>query len=191
MQSGTVVAFEHGDDLVEIGMVAGEVLVVLVKQEVAGGDDETRPKLLGSPPVLVLDVAGEKGPCPCPDLGGREQGHRLDRLRPYDLGRGSVFVEKDREWHLFILDEGLGVPLAAGADGDDPGSGYQNLFVSVADLTGPLAACDSAEMAKKQDQVGLVSPHIAEPARIPFGIDQCFCCQSINIERHGRTLDGN
>jgi hypothetical protein len=34
----------------------------------------------------------------------------------------------------------------------------------------------------------LVCPHITEPVWVTFGIDQRFCCQCLNIERHTGEL---
>jgi hypothetical protein len=93
-------------------------------------------------------------------LSGRQQGHRADAFRPHNLGGGAVLVEQHGKWHRLVLDEGLCVPFATRADSDDPCPGCQDLVVSLADLTGPFATGDSAKVAKKENQVGLVRPHI-------------------------------
>ena len=85
---------------------------------------------------------------------------------------------------MLIFDEGLGVAAAAGADGGNARSCGEDLVVSVADLTGPLAAGQSAEVAEKQDHLWLGRPPVAEAFLAAVGIDEYLIGQSLDVKLH-------
>ena len=85
---------------------------------------------------------------------------------------------------MLIFDEGLGVAAAAGADGGNARSCGEDLVVSVADLTGPLAAGQSAEVAEKQDHLWPGRPPVAEAFLVAVGIDEYLIGQSLDVKRH-------
>jgi hypothetical protein len=55
------------------------------------------------------------------------------------------------------------VSAPAGADGCHPCPGCDKFLVSVSDLTGPLAARQSAEVSQEQEDVRIGGPQIPEP----------------------------
>ena len=71
-------------------------------------------------------------------------------LGPDDSGGRAVLVEQHRERDGLVLDERLGVPASTRTDGSDRSSGGEDLLVPIADLTGPLATRQSAEVAKEE-----------------------------------------
>lgn len=46
-------------------------------------------------------------------------------------------------------------------------------------------------MAQEENQMGLISPKVAEPVWVALGIHDPLCCQGFNIEGHTRTYDGS
>jgi hypothetical protein len=78
----------------------------------------------------------------------------------------------------------LGVPTAASADGGDAGSGVDELLISIANLTGPLAARESAEVAQEEQHLGLVYPQVPEPLLGAVGVDESMGCEERHVERH-------
>lgn len=67
-------------------------------------------------------------------------------------------VEKNGEREFFILDECLGVPSTARAHRDYWDCGVDEVLGSVANLTGPLAASQSAEMTQEEKDGGPLRP---------------------------------
>ena len=148
------VCCQRGQYLIELGVIAGVIFEVLVEELVAGCDDEGGSQLLPAAAGVLLTVSG----CRCPQtslhLGRLDEIEAAQVVGTDDLGGRPVFVQEHVEGDLLIFDEGFGIPLAAGADGNHPGTRGKDLVVSIADLTGPLAAGQSAEVAEEQDNVG-------------------------------------
>ncbi len=166
-------------------MVPGKLLEVLVEELIAGADDQRRTELLPPAARISLPVAT----CSCSkaggDLGGLHQVEGAEVVRPDDLGGGTVFVQQHVEGHLFVLDERLGVAFAAGADGDHARPLCDDLVVSVADLTGPLTASQSAEMPEKQQDLRVMAPAVPESRFVGVGIDEDLISECGNVEWHG------
>jgi hypothetical protein len=118
------------------------------------------------------------------DGGGSHERPDAERIRGNDLGGRAVFVEQHGEGHVLVFDEGDGVPPPSGADGGHPGPGSGDLVVSIADLTGPLAAGESAEVTQEEEGVGLLGPQIAEAVLGPLRIDENLLGETDGIERH-------
>jgi hypothetical protein len=180
-------SIDRGEHLVEIGVVACEIFVVGISQHVPWRDHECRSELRGSTSGPVLAVPSDHRAGPCEELSRRQHGQRGRLLRAGDPGSRPVLVEQDPERDLLILDEGLGVTLAACPDGRDPGSGCEDLIVPVADLTGPLTTCQSTEMTQEQDDLGLIGPHSAQPHLGSIRFDHHGVGQRNDIE-HDRMV---
>ncbi|HSR44354.1 MAG TPA: hypothetical protein VLT15_03870 [Acidimicrobiia bacterium] len=143
-------------------MVAGVVFVVGVEELIPGADDERCAEL--KRPAARAPLTMSLGEAPRRRCPGRRGDDRSDSqlLRARYFGRGSLFVEQDTERNLFVFDESLGVAPTAGADGGDTRTGVENLVVSLTDLTGPLPTSQSAEVAEKQDHLGMLGPEVPE-----------------------------
>ncbi len=153
-------------------MVAGVVLEVLVQDLIARPHHDGRTELHGPASRLALPVPRGEGPEARRELAGTDQCCDADGSRAHNLGSGAFLVEEDGEWNVLFLDEGLRIPAASGAYGGHLRPGGEYLFVSVADLTGPLTARQSTEMTKEQNHLGLIAPEIAQPLLGTVGIDQ-------------------
>ena len=169
-------------------MVACKVLVVGVAKLVAGSDDQRRAELERAPAGIALAVAGDGRSNSGDDLAGREQLESRRRLGAGDLGGGPVLIEKDREGNSLGFDEGLGISFASGADRSDFRPGGPYLVVSIADLTGPLTAGQSAKVAEEEDHLWLVCPQVAQPHRILIRVDHHGFGQGRDIEAHGERV---
>ncbi len=86
---------------------------------------------------------------------------------------------------MLVFNEGTGIAAAAGADGRNARSRGKYLVVSFADLTGPLAARQSAKMAEKQDHLRSGRPPVTEAFLGAVGIDEYLIGQSFDVKRHG------
>jgi len=89
---------------------------------------------------------------------------------------------------LLVFDEGLGVSPAPRSDCRDPDPGCNEIVVSIADLTGPLATRQSAEVTEKQNDFRSFRPEIAEALLDPIGIDDDVVGKMGDIKRHGPAL---
>ena len=153
-------------------MVTGEVLEVRIQQFVARSDHEGGAQLHRPTTRLLLAVSARGRPGtgdPC--TGPHHRGHP-DLLGAGDLRCSAVLIQQNGKRHPLILDECLGITLPARADGGDLDTCCDEVVVSVADLTGPLAAGQSAKVAEKEDHMGALLPQVAEAMRTAFGIDQ-------------------
>lgn len=175
---------DGGEYLVEVGVVAGELLVIGVEQLVAGADDECGPELERAAPRLLLDVpSGQRarrshhGPRPDharqPELAGAD-----------DLGGGAIFVEQYLEGNPLVLDERQRVALASRADGGDARTCGQDLVIPVADLTGPLAARQSTEVPKEEDHPRILLPSVAQMLGAAMRVDERVTAERRHVEGH-------
>lgn len=169
-------------------MVACELLEVLVEDLIARAHHDGRSQLGRSTAGLPLAMTTGKGTEAGGELARLQQSRRSDRCGADDVGGGSVLIQQDGKRNVLVLDEGLGVAFAACADGGDAGSGGEDLVVSVADLTGPLAAGQSAEVAKEENDLGLLGPQVAEPVFSLVGIDEDLVGELGGIERHRASV---
>ena len=165
-------AFQGLDHLIDVGVVSGEVLVVLVEDLVARGHHDRRTELEGAPTGVLLSMATSKRSESCGNGPESQDGRRPKRSRTDDLRGDAILVEENRKGHALVLDEGLGIPLATRADGRDLGTGRKDLVISIADLTGPLTTGQSTEVAEEQDDLWMLPPSIPEPVCRAFRIDQ-------------------
>jgi len=153
-------------------MVTGEILKVGIPDVITGADDQCRTELVRAPSRAPLAVAAlEALGCGNPGRRGNDRPN-AELFRSGDLGGRSLFVEQNRERDPLIFNEGLGVAPATGTDGGHARPGGEDLFVSVADLTGPLATGQSAEMAEEQDHLRLGGPTVSEAMLVAFGPDE-------------------
>ena len=169
-------------------MVACVLLEVLVEDLVAGSHHDGRPQLGRSAAGLALAMTARERPEAGRELARLQQRGRSYGGGPDDVGGGAVLIQQDGERDSLVLDEGLGVPLATGADRRDTCTRGQDLFVSVADLTGPLAARQSAEVAEEEDDLGLFGPQVTEPVLTLIGVDQDLVGELGGIERHRASV---
>lgn len=89
-----------------------------------------------------------------------------------DLGSFPIFIKEDRKGYLLVLDEGLRIPFASGAERRDGSTGCQDLLVPFTNLTGPLPARQSAKVAQKEEHVTFIRPQVAEAVGRAVGIGQ-------------------
>lgn len=165
-------------------MVAGEVLVVGVEQIVAWADDEGGSELERAASRLLLDVpSGQRA-------RRSHHGPRLDHVRQPelsgadDLGSGAVFVEQHLEGNPLVLDERQRVALAARADGRDARTCGEDLLMSVADLTGPLAARQSTEVPKEENHTRMLLPTIGQMLCAAMRVDERVTAERGHVEAH-------
>jgi hypothetical protein len=104
-------------------------------------------------------------PCVRPDQRGGIKIVHLD-----DIRSNAFFVQKDVEGHGFVLDERLRVCGITGAYGCYARSGGCDLLISISNLTGSLAARQSAEVPQKEEQLALVGPQVTESMHGAIGI---------------------
>lgn len=64
----------------------------------------------------------------------------------------------------------------------------ENLLVPITDLTGPLATCQSAEVAEKENHLWLFRPTITETVSGLIGINENLVGEGGNIEGHHLSL---
>ncbi len=172
-------------------MISSVILEILIQQFVAWRDHQSGTQLLPTAAGVALPVPSCSSPKTSPDLGRLHEIESAQRIGADRTGRRAVFVQQHIERDSLIFDEGLGVPLPTSTDGNDACARRQELVVSIADLTGPLAACQSAEMAKKQHHLGILFPSVAEPLFGFVGADQHLVGELGYIEWHrDLTLNG-
>ena len=169
-------------------MIACVVLEVLVQELISGPYDERRSELERAPPRLVLPVALDERLQPGADGGRGHIGGQADGVRLHNFGGNAVLVEEHREWEVLVLNEGLGITLAAGADRGHSDVGSGEVSLSVADLTGSLATGESAEVAEEEQHRRPIRPQVTQPVRIAVRVDQLEVTQGAYIEGHGQTL---
>lgn len=165
-------------------MVPGKRLAVLVEDFVAWTEHDGGTELKRAPTRLLLSVPSGKRANPCDHCIGAQQRRRTQLAGADDLGGPAVLIEQNRKRHLLVFDEGCGVALSARADGGDVCTRGEDLVVSIADLTGPLAAGQSAKMPQEEQHVGLLCPEITETMVGPVGIDEDLFGELNGVERH-------
>jgi hypothetical protein len=126
----------------------------------------------GAAPETALTVpANERSrtrkPCVRPDKRGGIEVVRLD-----DICSNAILVQEDFEGYGLVLDERLCVYGVAGAYGRYARSCGCDVLVSISNLTGSLAARQSAEVPEKEEQVSIVGPPVTESMHGAFGIGQ-------------------
>lgn len=168
-------------------MISGEVLKVFVQHGIAGSEDQGGAQLERSTSRLDLTVSLGKRPDTC------GEGRWLQRSQPHlvgsdNLGCGAILVEEHCERHTFIFDKRLGVTLSAGADGRDVGTSIEDFLITIADLTGPLTACQSAKVPKEQHDLIVCTPLVTEAMVGPIRVDEDMVGEGGGIKRHGGSL---
>lgn len=161
-ESGRGASAEYRQDVVDLGVISCELLEVGEEDFVSGSDHDGGAQLQRAAARLVLTIAGRERP------GGREGGsrfeggHRAEGAGAHDSGRFPLLVEEHRERHFFVIDERLRIPFSPGSDRGDAGAGFDELVVSLADLTGPLPTGESAEMSQEQQDVRGLLPEVSK-----------------------------
>lgn len=171
-------------------MIAGEVLSMLVEDLVAWSHHDRGPELGRAPPGPVLAVPAEQRADRGTHGRGARQGSDPERVGGDDLCRHTVLVEQDGERNALVIDECGGVALSSGTDRSEPCPDGENLVVSIADLTGPLATRQSAEVAQEQQNVRPVRPEIPEPMRRALWGSEDLVGEESGIERHESSWRG-
>ena len=163
-------------------MITGMILVVGVEQLVARPDHKGRTELERAAARLLLAMTPGERLQPSPDRFGRQVGGGADRVGLDDLGRRTILIEQHGERELLILDESLGVSLATGPDGNHRHAGVDEGVLFVANLTGSLAAGQSAEVAQEEEDRGPLGPQFSKRVGIAVRIDQFGRRQRFDIK---------
>lgn len=171
-------------------MVAGEIFEVGVQQLVARSNHEGRSQLERSLSWRPLAVSAHQRPAGGNRCPGSHHRGQPECLGSHHLGRLAVGVEQHREGNPLFLDEGECVAFASGADGGHFRPGGKQLLVSIADLTGPLAAGQSTKVAQKQQNVGSLPPEVPKAMELAGGILQHHVTEERNVETHDAQAIG-
>lgn len=153
-------------------MIAGVVLEVGIQQFVARPDHQGGTQLEGSATALVLAMSGRQAASPGRQGGRLGDGNQSEPSGSDEFGSQPIFVEEHVEGYPLIFNERLGITLATGSNGDHGRPCRGDLFISVADLTGPLAAGQSAKVPEEQDHGRRFRPPVTEAMLDPLGVDQ-------------------
>ena len=145
---------------------------MLVTRPVAGPDDERRAELEHTFPGHMDLVPG----APRPDRRAvrlrAEHVPGASTLHARQARGGGVVVDQDGEGDALVFDEAARVPGVTGSDRDHFGARCLDLVVSVAQLRGVLAAVQSPEVSKEDQDDGTVAPVVAEPVVFVVGAAQ-------------------
>jgi len=165
-------------------VVASELLLVAVEQFVARCHDEGCAELGGSSTRLVLAVAASEGSRTCEESVRADQCSGSETVHLDDVGGLAVLVEEDGERDGLLLNERFGVASPASAKSRHTSTRCCELFVSIADLTGPFATGCSAEVSEKQDDLEMFCPQIAQSMHPAGGIREREISEGCRVERH-------
>ena len=165
-------------------MVASKLLLVAVDQFVAWCHDEGCAELGGSSTCLALAIAASEGSCTGEESVRSDQCSCAETVHLDDVGSLTVLVEQDVERDVLVLDERLGVASPPCAESRNPCARCGDLFISIADLTGPLAAGQSAEVSEKQEDVRIFGPQIPQSMHLTGGVWEGEISKSRGIECH-------
>lgn len=171
-------------------MITCKVLSVFVHDVVTWAYDDRCTQLHRPGTTLGLAMAAGKRPNACADCGRAYEGAEAKLVGLDDLGCGAVRVEQHRERHVLVFDEGRCIATSSRADRRDSGARRKQLFVSVADLTGPFTARESPEVAKEEQHMGLVCPQVTQPLLCVVGSDKHLVAQEACVECHVGTPSG-
>lgn len=141
-------------------MVTGILLAVLEQQLVAWPDHERGAQLHGPGAGSVLAIAGRERSRRRHDGGASQQGRGSDLARLHGRSCVAVLVEKHRKREVLVFDECLRIVATPGADRSHRVG--RELVLALADLTGPLPARESAEMAQEEQRMGGVRPQVSQ-----------------------------
>jgi hypothetical protein len=167
-------------------VVAGKILAIGIAHDVSRPDHDRPSELERACAGLALAVSGGERPDAGPELRRSHEGERPDPIGADDAGRSAVGVEEHHEGHPFLFDERRGVAPTSGADRRHAASGGEDLVVTIADLTDPLAAGQSAEVAEEQEHMGLLRPQVTQPVLDTRRIGQEQVSEAGDIARHSR-----
>jgi len=165
-------------------VVTRKLLLVAVDQLVAWHHDERCAELGGSSTCLALAIAASKGSRTCKESIRSDQRSCAETVHLDDVGSLAVLVEQDRERNALVLDERIGVAFPACAESCHTSARCRDLFVSIADLTGPFATGCSAEVSEEQEHVGIFCPQISESMHPTGGVREGEISKSRCVERH-------
>lgn len=138
---------ENSENVVEVGVVTGEVFPFEVEQLVAGSHDECRAKLRWPSASLALTVPASKGSGPRKEGIGSGKCCDAHSIRVHNIRCLSVTVEQHGKREGLVLNECLCVPSTTSPDRGDTRLRSDQLFSSISDLTGPLTTRQSAEVS--------------------------------------------
>ena len=158
--------------MIKIGMVTSERLLIDVDEIIAWTNDERCTQLHRATPGLVLSMSADQGPSASANGVGTDKRGCLQSVRLHDLRSFAFVVEQHGKRYGLVLDEGLGITLASRADRGDTQVCRQKVLVSLTDLTGPLPARESPEMAEEQQYMALLCPEVPESVHVTLGIGE-------------------
>ena len=170
-------------------MIPCEVLEILVQDLAARPDHEGRPKLHRASAQIVLALTFQRGAGAGHHLPRPHQRTHREGVGADDASCLAVFIEEDFEGNRLVLDERHGVAATTRSDGRHVGTGVENLLVSLADLTGPFPASESAEVTEEEDDPGVLLPAITQTMLISLRVDQYLVGQGRDIKRHQQILE--
>ena len=171
-------------------MVTGERFPVDVEQFIARCHDDRRPQLGRPATRIALPVAAGERSGPGEERIRPDQRHRAETVRLDDVCGLPVLVEEHGEGHFLIVNERFGVSPTARADRSDARPDGLEVFVAVADLTGPLTTGQSAEVPKEEKYVRIGGPQIPQAVQRAFRVWQGKVREFGCGERHPGSLSG-
>ena len=178
---------DHAKHVIEIRMVSCVRFLVQIQDVVTGSHDDARTELRRPPTQRVLSVASSECPCALQQGVGSKNRDHPETVHLNDVCGKAILIEKDIEWHGLILHERLRILAVAGADRRHADTGRDELVVSIADLTGPLAAGQSAEVSKEEDHMRVLHPQVTQPVGGSLNIGENHLCERLGVEGHGAT----
>lgn len=156
------------EDVVGVGVVAGDAAAVAVGDGTVGQDDEDAALLGGCAHAFGLAIAAPEGaPGVAEDagvVGGAEAVFCADGLVD-----GAVGVGEDGAVDVEFFDEPGGLLGCAVADDDEFGVEAVDGGKDAAQLRGLLFAEESAEVAEERQDDGVLGPLIAELGGVTVG----------------------
>jgi hypothetical protein len=140
--------------------------------DIAGAEDEGATELEGIGAEFVLVVAGGAGALAAFEIVAAEEVENVGGLEIGDFVGLAVLVDEQREVDAGFLLEDAGVVGVAEADGGEGGVFFAEGWLMFAQLRDVLTAKDSAVVAKKDDDDGVVFPERAEADLLSEGVGE-------------------
>jgi hypothetical protein len=168
---------ENGEHLIEIGMVPCVRLLVDIQDFVAWPDHQCRTELRWSTSRVVLPIALEQRPSRCKQSVRAEKRSRTKLVEFNDISGFAVFVKKNGEGDVLVLDKRHRVAPATGSEGGDPRPGFEDLVVAFTNLTGSFSTGQSTKVPQKQNDMSTLRPQVTKPVRCPLRVGKGHLCE--------------
>jgi hypothetical protein len=155
-------------------MVARVRLFVDIEQFVPRTHHKRRPQLHRTLARVALPVPTEQRSSPSDPCVGPYERRGIELVHLDDSGSLPILIKEDWEGHILVLDEGLCIPFASGAERCDISTGRKYFLVPLTDLTGPFPARQSAKVTQEEKYMALIGPQITEAVRSALRIGQRY-----------------